>query len=105
MTSPNPPCPAHRQHLRTEHIRLDEKQAISIVRQLMSALEFLHGRDIVHRDIKPANILLRGSGEQPTSGVRVLGDFVFGSSFCLLRRMMLHLLHEPFGCVRLVGVS
>eukprot|EP00904_Undaria_pinnatifida_P012982 jgi/Undpi1/8814/HiC_scaffold_25.g11276.m1 len=48
-------------HLRTEHIRLDESQAINIIRQLMSALEFLHGLDIIHRDIKPANILLRGS--------------------------------------------
>ncbi|CAM9963567.1 unnamed protein product, partial [Scytosiphon promiscuus] len=37
---------------------LDEKQAAFCVRQVVSAVEFLHKRGIVHRDVKPANILV-----------------------------------------------
>ncbi|CBN75345.1 conserved unknown protein [Ectocarpus siliculosus] len=41
--------------------RLTEKQAVFLIRQLVSALEFLHARRIVHCDVKPANMLLVGS--------------------------------------------
>ena len=34
------------------------RQAVQITRDVCSALEFLHGHDILHRDIKPSNILL-----------------------------------------------
>ncbi|CAM9754955.1 unnamed protein product [Ectocarpus sp. 4 AP-2014] len=37
---------------------LDEKQAGFCVRQVVSAVEFLHSKGIVHRDVKPANILV-----------------------------------------------
>lgn len=40
---------------------LDEKQAGFCVRQVVSAVEFLHARGVVHRDIKPANILVLSS--------------------------------------------
>lgn len=41
--------------------RLNETQASYVVRQVISAVEFLHERSIVHRDIKPANLLVLSS--------------------------------------------
>lgn len=41
--------------------RLEAGEAISILRDVASALEFAHGEGIVHRDIKPENILLAGA--------------------------------------------
>jgi serine/threonine protein kinase/Tfp pilus assembly protein PilF len=38
--------------------RLSVGAAADIVRQVASALDYAHGRDVVHRDIKPENILL-----------------------------------------------
>lgn len=39
--------------------RLDETEAIAIVRKLCDAINYLHERDIIHRDLKPENILLK----------------------------------------------
>lgn len=38
--------------------RYTEKDASSMVRDLTSALDYLHQRSIVHRDIKPENLLV-----------------------------------------------
>lgn len=40
----------------------DERDTVSIVAQLLDALEYAHSHDIWHRDIKPANILVMPSG-------------------------------------------
>jgi len=41
---------------------LSEEQFLSIVRELCSVLEFLHGKGIIHRDIKPSNLILTKDG-------------------------------------------
>ena len=40
----------------------DEARAVSIITQVLSALEFAHAEGVIHRDIKPSNILLPKSG-------------------------------------------
>ncbi|KAI8825176.1 calcium/calmodulin-dependent protein kinase type I [Fimicolochytrium jonesii] len=40
-----------------------EKDAAVLVRQLLTAIEYLHDMDIVHRDLKPENLLFRDSSE------------------------------------------
>lgn len=37
---------------------LTEEQSIKYCKQMLSALNYLHNKNIVHRDIKPDNILL-----------------------------------------------
>ena len=52
-----------------EEGRLDYKEAISIIRQVASALSLAHKNQIIHRDIKPHNILIT------STGVAKLADF------------------------------
>lgn len=44
--------------VRAEHRIFFEDDARSVFRELLSALDFLHGRQIVHRDVKASNILV-----------------------------------------------
>lgn len=43
--------------------RLNETTVWGYAMQLMSALEYIHGRKILHRDIKSMNVLLDARGE------------------------------------------
>jgi serine/threonine-protein kinase len=42
--------------------KLPWKEALSVVRQISSALDHAHRNDLIHRDIKPANILFTKDG-------------------------------------------
>ena len=54
---------------------LEFGQAVSILRDVASALDYAHGQGVVHRDIKPANVLL---GE---SGHAMVADFGIARAF------------------------
>ena len=41
---------------------LDPVQALSVARQIGTALDYLHSKGVVHRDVQPANILLTKEG-------------------------------------------
>ena len=43
--------------------KISLEHALSIVEQVLAALEYSHQRNIVHRDIKPANVMTTDSGE------------------------------------------
>lgn len=49
--------------------KLTAQKALSIIKQIASALDFAHKKGIVHRDVKPDNILFR------EDGTAVLTDF------------------------------
>jgi len=50
------------------------KQAVSLLRELASGLQYLHSYDIMHRDLKPQNLLITEGGHLK------LGDFGFARS-------------------------
>lgn len=38
---------------------VSEKEAISVMKDISSAIEYLHSNNITHRDLKPENIVLQ----------------------------------------------
>ncbi|MGV3623498.1 MAG: serine/threonine-protein kinase [Archangium sp.] len=46
------------QELLKERTRLSVRQALPLLDQLASALDYLHARGVVHRDLKPANLIV-----------------------------------------------
>jgi serine/threonine protein kinase/Tfp pilus assembly protein PilF len=42
--------------------RLDTRARIAVVRQVLDALAYVHGRHVIHRDVKPSNLLVDESG-------------------------------------------
>jgi len=55
-----------------------EKNAINIVKQILSAVAYLHQRGIAHRDLKPENLLCTGEG---TTEMVKIADFGLSKIF------------------------
>eukprot|EP01083_Nonionella_stella_P057096 150025_1 len=67
--------------------RIPEERAKNIFRQMLSAVEYLHSKNICHRDLKPENILLMGgdSDEIKISDFglsRLVGNASFMKTLC-----------------------
>jgi len=55
-----------------------EREASNIVRQIVSAVEYLHDHGIAHRDLKPENLLT--SGDEQNEVIKI-ADFGFSKNF------------------------
>ena len=50
------------EHLRCVQLkRYSEKTAAAVLRQVLSAVAYLHENNVVHRDIKPENVVFKTS--------------------------------------------
>lgn len=61
--------------LRGGPIVLSSDEALHIIEQAASALQYAHESGIIHQDVKPANFLLRQNRERPDRPDLLLGDF------------------------------
>lgn len=46
----------------TRQTAFDERDIVSLMSQLLDALEFAHNHAVWHRDVKPANVIIMGNG-------------------------------------------
>ena len=46
---------------------LSEQEIRAVVRDIASALEYIHSKSLVHRDIKPENVLLSRPADSPST--------------------------------------
>eukprot|EP00924_Labyrinthula_sp_SR-Ha-C_P005095 maker-scaffold_1-snap-gene-21.50-mRNA-1 protein AED:0.04 eAED:0.04 QI:40/1/1/1/0.75/0.6/5/70/408 len=78
---------------KTKDGAFSEAEAARIIKQILEAMNYIHGKNIVHRDLKPENLLLEDNS--PDARVKV-ADFGF-AAYC----------HEPLtdGCGTLVYVA
>ncbi|KJE93901.1 CAMK/CAMKL/AMPK protein kinase [Capsaspora owczarzaki ATCC 30864] len=57
------------------HQRVKEREAVKLFRQIVSALEYCHKRNVIHRDLKTENLLLDGH-----KNIKII-DFGFTNTF------------------------
>ena len=66
----------------TLRLRLALKDTMSIMSQLLAALDFAHANGVVHRDVKPANIIMLLSGRLKLAdfGIALVDTFDFSQT-------------------------
>ncbi|HLV97610.1 MAG TPA: protein kinase [Ktedonobacterales bacterium] len=67
--------------------RLPLAEALAILEQVASALQYAHERGLVHRDVKPANILMSAEGRALLSDFGIVRLVEKGDSSATLTRM------------------
>ena len=60
-------------HLKSKGI-YDEVDAIRVTKQLLCALDYMHGIGIIHRDLKPENLIFSKNGNEKDSECKI-ADF------------------------------
>ena len=71
-----------------KHKKISEEEASLILRQVLSAVAYLHNNQICHRDIKPENIML--SKENDLNSIKIIDfglsaqnfDSLYNSDYC-----------------------
>jgi serine/threonine protein kinase len=64
---------------------LSEEEASSFIRQITSALAYMHSRGVIHRDLKPENLLLKN--KDSNGQVKIID---FGLAKVLRSSLILH---------------
>ncbi|AXC12507.1 Serine/threonine-protein kinase PknB [Acidisarcina polymorpha] len=59
----------------SEHPKLPPERAVSITREILAALDYIHRHGVIHRDLKPENIMVvPGDPEHPGDKIKLI-DF------------------------------
>ncbi|KAG0324914.1 hypothetical protein BG004_003341 [Podila humilis] len=66
-----------------EQGRFTENNAATIMKEVISAIEYLHSKNVVHRDLKPENLLYKDN--TPDSKLMIV-DFGYAAPEVLLRK-------------------
>ncbi|MBS2040682.1 protein kinase [bacterium] len=68
-------------HYAPEGGALSQEQVLSLLKPILEALEYAHGKSVVHRDLKPENIMVKVSSAAPPWTFTELKIVDFGLAF------------------------